>query len=156
MERAVIRTHVPSLPVAYLAGTLGAVLALSLGRAAPLFGLPLAQPDLAVGGAWAYLLLHAVIFVIPLTQTWDLVQEGRDKLIGAAVRGLAWGALLAAAFAIIVTIATGFDLGRIVVVAVGEVAYGLALALIPTVARGLSVAEAIGWGWWSHASGEIP
>ncbi len=35
-------------------------------------------------------------------------------------------------------------------------AYSLALALVGAMARGISPADTVGWGWWSHGAGESP
>jgi hypothetical protein len=38
----------------------------------------------------------------------------------------------------------------------GSVVYALPTALVSAMARGMGPMDAVGWGWWSHGSGESP
>ncbi|MBW3555756.1 MAG: hypothetical protein KY454_02340 [Actinobacteria bacterium] len=124
---------------------------------------------------------HAVfvvtgIFVIPLALAllWPLVPGDRFTFRGALAKGALFGLVLALLTGMLVPLlgllsrapdlsflrpgpfALGLGLSGPVQLLVGTQLYSLTFALVAAMARGLQPLDAVGWGWWSHGSGESP
>ncbi len=124
---------------------------------------------------------HAVfvvvgVFVLPLALAllWPLTPGDRFTFRGALVKGALWGLLLSVLTGILLPLLgllskspdVGFEdpgpfalalgLSGPVQLLVGTQIYSLTSALVAGMARGLQPLDAVGWGWWSHGSGEAP
>ncbi len=124
---------------------------------------------------------HAVfvvagVFVLPLALAllWPLMPGDRFTFRGALVKGALWGLLLSVFTGTLLPLLgllsktpdVGFEdpgpfalalgLSGPVQLLVGTQLYSLTSALVAGLARGLQPLDAVGWGWWSHGSGEAP
>ncbi len=116
------------------------------------------------------------VFVLPLALAllWPLTPGDRFTFRGALVKGALWGLLLFVLTGILLPLLglvskthdVGFEdpgpfalalgLSGPVQLVVGTQLYSLTSALVAGLARGLQPLDAVGWGWWSHGSGESP
>ncbi len=124
---------------------------------------------------------HAVfvvtgVFVLPLSlaMLWPLIPGDRFTFRGALVKGALWGLALAVLTGILLPLlglmskapdvgfqepgpfALALGLSGPIQLLVGTQLYSLSSALVAGMARGLQPLDAVGWGWWSHGSGESP
>lgn len=124
---------------------------------------------------------HAVfigvgIFVLPLALAllWPLTPGDRFTFGGAFVKGILFGLVLAVLTGILLpflgllskTNGVGFlepgpfavalGVSGPVQVLLGTQLYALSFALVAGMAHGLQPLDTLGWGWWSHGSGESP
>lgn len=118
----------------------------------------------------------AGIFVLPLPLAllWPLTPGDRFTFRGALVKGALFGLVLAVLTGILLPVLGvlskadgvgfldpgpfGLALGvlGLVQLLLGTQLYSLSFALVASMARGLQPLDSIGWGWWSHGSGESP
>ncbi len=124
---------------------------------------------------------HAVfvavgVLVLPLVLglTWPLTPGDRFTFRGALVKGALFGLALFALAGILLPLvgvlsklsavsfiepgpfAAGLGLRGVLQLLVGTQLYALTAALVAAMPRGLQPLDALGWGWWSHGSGESP
>ncbi len=118
----------------------------------------------------------AGVFVLPLLMAllWPLTPGNRFTFRGALVKGALWGLVLSVFTGMLLPILdflgkaadTGFsDPGPFALglgppgplqLLLGTQLYSLTFALVASMWRGLQPLDAVGWGWWSHGSGESP
>lgn len=116
------------------------------------------------------------IFVLPLPLAllWPLTPGDRFAFRGALLKGLLFGLALAVLSGLLLPVLGlvsksrsvdllhpgpfGLALGILgpVQLVVGTQLYSLAFALVAAMPRGLQPVDSVGWGWWSHGSGESP
>ncbi len=167
-----------------LAGTvlLTATLRLAAARGLTVVDLPpllgglfSADPDTSFNAGHAVFVVSGV-FVLPLVLAllWPLTPGDRFSFGGALIKGGLWGLALFVLAGILLpllgllahTPGTGagepgpfaLSLGPSgpLQLLVGTQLYSLSSALVAGMARGLQPLDSIGWGWWSHGSGESP
>lgn len=116
------------------------------------------------------------IFVLPLLLAllWPLTPGDRFTFRGALLKGLLFGLALTVLAGVLLPVLGllskadgvgflepgpfGLALGLLgpLQLLVGAQLYSLAFALVAAMARGLQPVDSVGWGWWSHGSGESP
>jgi hypothetical protein len=116
------------------------------------------------------------VLVIPLavTQFWRYMPGDDVTIRGAIVKAVLLAGALAVMSAVVLPVLAlvgrldADELGSAGTLALADavagfawllvtlVAYSLALALVGAMPRGISPADTVGWGWWSHGSGESP
>ncbi len=116
------------------------------------------------------------VLVVPLAfaLAWRYLPGDDVTFRGAIVKGLLLAVPLSAGLALVLpplaalsqlpgdelTNPDGFGIADAIVgsawLLATVLAYSLALALVGAMARGISPADTVGWGWWSHGSGESP
>lgn len=116
------------------------------------------------------------IFVLPLPLAllWPLTPGDRFTFRGALLKGLMFGLVLALLTGLLLPVlgllskaeavdfldpgpfGLGLGVGGLVQLLVGTQLYSLAFALVAAMPRGLQPLDSVGWGWWSHGSGESP
>lgn len=116
------------------------------------------------------------VFVLPLglAALWPFAPGDRFTFRGALIRGGLFGLGLFVVAGILLPLLGivsktpeasfgnpglfGFALGwwGPVQLLVGTLVYSLTSALVAQMPRGLQPLDAVGWGWWSHGSGESP
>ncbi len=116
------------------------------------------------------------VFVLPLLLAllWPLTPGDRFTFRGALFKGALWGLVLGVLVGMLLPVmgllsktpdlgfsepgpfALGLGLSGPLQLLVGTQLYSLTWALVAAMARGLQPLDAIGWGWWSHGSGEAP
>ncbi len=124
---------------------------------------------------------HAVfvvtgVFVLPLLLAllWPFAPGDRFTFRGSLLKGALWGLVLFAFTGVLLPVlglfarspsggisepgpfALAFGLRGPAQLLLGTQLYSLTAALVAGMARGLQPLDAIGWGWWSHGSGESP
>lgn len=124
---------------------------------------------------------HAVfvvsgVFVLPLglALLWPLTPGDRFTFRGALVKGALWGMVLFAFAGLLLPLlgvlgnqpdvgffepgpfALGLGVSGPPQLLVGTQLYALTSALVAAMPTGLQPLDAVGWGWWSHGSGESP
>ncbi len=118
----------------------------------------------------------AGVFVLPLPLVllWPLLPGDRFTFRGALAKGALWGLVLSLFTGILLPLlglvskvpdVGFFDPGPFalargvtgpVQLLLGTQLYSLTSAVVAGMARGLQPLDAVGWGWWSHGSGESP
>ncbi|MDP8960510.1 MAG: hypothetical protein M3N32_02660, partial [Actinomycetota bacterium] len=111
---------------------------------------------------------------LPLALLWPLTPGDRFTFRGALVKGALWGLVLSLFSGILLPLlgllskvpdfgfwdpgplALGLGLSGPLQLLVGTQLYSITSALVAAMARGLQPLDAVGWGWWSHGSGESP
>jgi hypothetical protein len=131
------------------------------------------QTALTAGHA---LFLVAGIGVLPLVLAalWPFAPGSRFTFRGALVRGALFGLGLFVLAGILVPVlgavgqlgdvsfvepgpfGVGLGLWGPVQLLLGTQLYAVTAALVAAMPRGLQPMDAVGWGWWSHSSGESP
>ncbi len=116
------------------------------------------------------------VFVLPLVLAllWPLTPGDRFTFRGALVKGALWGLVLFLFAGILLPLlgvvgkaansgfsepgpfALALGVSGPVQLLLGTEMYSLTSALVAGLARGLQPLDAVGWGWWSHGSGESP
>lgn len=116
------------------------------------------------------------VFVLPLglALQWPVTPGDRFTFGGAVVKGALWGLVLFLLASLLLPllgalsqqpgggagqpgpfgVALGWR-GPVQLLA-GTQVYALASALVAQMPRGLQPLDTLGWGWWSHGSGESP
>jgi hypothetical protein len=161
---------------------LTAALRLTSSREVAVVDLPLLMGGLFSGDestaftAGHTLFLVAGIGVLPLVLAalWPFAPGSRFTFRGALVRGALFGlglfvlaGILVPALGTVSQLAgvsflepgpfgVGLGLWGPVQLLVGTQLYALTAALVAVMPRGLQPMDAVGWGWWSHSSGESP
>jgi hypothetical protein len=122
------------------------------------------------------LFLVAGIIVLPLllAALWPFAPGSRFTFRGALIRGGIFGLGLFVLSGLLVPLLGGisqvsavsflspgpFGLGLgvsgLVQLLIGTQLYAVTAALVAAMPRGLQPMDAVGWGWWSHSSGESP
>jgi hypothetical protein len=122
------------------------------------------------------LFVIAGVFVLPLLLAllWPLTPGDRFTFRGALLKGALWGVVLSVLTGILLLalgllsktsgmgfsepgpFALGLGLSGPLQLLVGTQVYSLTSALVAGMARGLQPLDSVGWGWWSHGSGESP
>ncbi len=133
------------------------------------------DPSTIFGSGHAVFLIIGVFFLpLPLALLWPLTPGDRFTFRGALVKGALWGLVLSLFSGILLPLlgllskvadfgfwdpgplALGLGLSGPLQLLVGTQLYSLTSALVAAMARGLQPLDAVGWGWWSHGSGESP
>ncbi|MDP9402592.1 MAG: hypothetical protein M3P85_04505 [Actinomycetota bacterium] len=116
------------------------------------------------------------IFVLPLPLAllWPLIPGDRFTFRGGLLKGVLWGLMLAVLAGILLPVlglmskadgvgfldpgpfALSLGLSGPVQLLLGTQLYSLAFALVAAMPHGLQPLDSVGWGWWSHGSGESP
>jgi hypothetical protein len=116
------------------------------------------------------------VFILPLglALLWPLTPGDRFSFRGALVKGALFGLALFAFAGLLLPLlgllstlpdagfldpgpfALGLGLSGMAQLLLGTQVYALTAALVAAMPRGLQPLDAIGWGWWSHGSGESP
>jgi hypothetical protein len=129
-----------------------------------------------VFGVGHALFVVAGVFVLPLglALLWPLTPGDRFTFGGALVKGALWGVVLFVVVGILLPLlglisklpdvgvsnpgpfGLGLGLSGPVQLLLGTQVYSLTSAVVAAMARGLQPLDAVGWGWWSHGSGESP
>lgn len=124
---------------------------------------------------------HAVfivtgVFVLPLVMAllWPLTPGDRFTFRGALIKGALWGLVLFVFTGVLLPVlgvlarapgdvaaapgvfGIGLGLWGPTQLLLGTQLYALTSAVVAAMARGLQPLDSIGWGWWSHGSGESP
>ncbi|MBW3650929.1 MAG: hypothetical protein KY458_10215 [Actinobacteria bacterium] len=122
------------------------------------------------------LFVVAGILVIPiaLALLWPLTPGDRFTFRGALLKGSLLGLALAVLTGMMLPLlglvshasgvgsldpgpfALGLGVWGPVQLLVGMQLYSVTFAMVASMPRGLQPLDAIGWGWWSHGSGESP
>lgn len=115
-----------------------------------------------------------VMIPVALALLWPLTPGDRFTFRGALLKGALFGLVLALLNGMLLPIlglvsrangvgfldpgpfALGLGLSGPAQLVVGTQLYSLTFALVAGMARGLQPLDAVGWGWWSHGSGESP
>ncbi len=118
----------------------------------------------------------AGVFVLPLALAllWPLTPGDRFTFRGALLKGGVWGLVLFILAGILLPLlgllsktpqvgladvgpfAVGLGLYGPLQLLIGTELYALTSAVVAGMARGLQPLDSVGWGWWSHGSGESP
>ncbi len=118
----------------------------------------------------------AGVLVLPLglALLWPLTPGDRFTYRGALLKGALWGAILFALAGILLPVLGVLNKPPAVTFAspgpfalgvgwlgpfqllVGTQLYALTSAVVAQMPRGLQPMDTVGWGWWSHGSGESP
>lgn len=131
--------------------------------------------------AAAFWLGHAIFFLVGvlllmpfLTLAWTRLPGDNVEFRGALVKGALWGLILWIVSGLLLPVFSMFNqlthqglknpglfalaLGPLSVVELflGHVLYGIALALVAAMGRGISPFDAVGSSWTSHGVGESP
>ncbi len=124
---------------------------------------------------------HAVfvvtgVFILPLflALLWPLAPGDRFTFRGSLLKGALWGLVLFSFAGVLLPVlelfarspsggisepgpfALAFGWSGPAQLLLGTQLYSLTAALVAGMGRGLQPLDAIGWGWWSHGSGESP
>ncbi len=122
------------------------------------------------------LFLVAGIFVLPLllAALWPFAPGSRFTFRGALIRGGIFGLGLFVLSGILVPLlggisqldaasflspgpfGLGLGLSGLAQLLIGTQLYAMTAALVAAMPQGLQPLDAVGWGWWSHSSGESP
>lgn len=178
MHRKSIYVDEPSLILASLGGAVATILATALMYGASIAGLPVIDIPALLGGVftsdpaaalgWGYLLFFlGGWLVIPWVArlVWHLLPGDRESFGAAALKGLVVGAatwpLSGIALGVLGWLsgagepagffAAGHGAAGIAALLAGHLVYGVAMALVAAMGRGLSPLDAI--GWLGHGSG---
>ncbi len=120
--------------------------------------------------------LAAGVLVLPLflAALWPFAPGDRFTFRGALIRGALFGLALFVLAGILLPLlgvlsslpdvgvldpgpfAVGLGLSGVAQLLLGTQVYALTAALVAAMPRGLQPMDAVGWGWWSHGSGESP
>lgn len=118
----------------------------------------------------------AGIFVLPLPLAllWPLTPGDRFTFRGALLKGALFGLVLATLTGLLLPLlglvskadgrglldpgpfGLGIGLPGPLQLLLGTQLYAVTFALVAAMARGLQPLDSVGWGWWSHGSGESP
>lgn len=127
-----------------------------------------------VAGLAIFVAIYVLVVPLAFTQAWRYLPGDDVNFKGATVKGLLLAAATAVALALLLPLLAlvgqleGRELTQPAGLSIGDgilasawilvtvVAYSLSLALIGAMARGISPADTVGWGWWSHGAGESP
>lgn len=164
----------PSMLLAILGGLVGTILLSSLIFLAPVLGFPFVDVPQLVGGVfsanpdaafwigfWLYFLTGIFLFAPLLAYFWPSLPGRNVGFVGAALKGITWGALLWAASGLLFFLmgllnrVEGlenpglFALNLGILAAVGillaHLAYGLAVALLIAMGQGIKPLDTMGW-----------
>jgi hypothetical protein len=161
---------------------LTAALRLTSSRGVAVVDLPLLMGGLFSGDestaftAGHTLFLVAGILVLPLVLAalWPFAPGSRFTFRGALVRGALFGLGLFVLAGVVVPLlgalgqptgvsflepgpfGAGLGVWGPLQLLLGTQLYALTSALVAAMPRGLQPMDAVGWGWWSHSSGESP
>ncbi|MDP9068457.1 MAG: hypothetical protein M3N53_08990 [Actinomycetota bacterium] len=133
------------------------------------------DPDTIFGVGYAMFVVIGV-FILPLALAllWPITPGDRFTFRGAATKGALWGLVLFVLGGIllpVLDVLNGSSAPRVLEpgpfggalgmsgplqLFVGTQIYSLTTAVVAGMARGLQPLDAVGWGWWSHGSGESP
>jgi hypothetical protein len=122
------------------------------------------------------LFLVAGILVLPLglAALWPFAPGSRFTFRGALVRGVLFGLGLFVVSGVLVPLlgavshvagvsflepgpfGVGLGVSGPLQLLLGTQLYAVTMALVAAMPRGLQPLDAVGWGWWSHSSGESP
>jgi hypothetical protein len=115
-----------------------------------------------------------LVLPLPLALLWPLIPGDRFTFRGGLLKGVLWGLGLAVLTGMLLPLlgllsrAAGvgfFDPGPFALalglsgplqLLLGTQLYSLAFALVAAMPHGLQPLDSVGWGWWSHGSGESP
>jgi hypothetical protein len=178
------KPHPSLFPLALLGGLTGTVLLTVLLRLAAELGVTVVDLPLLLGQVLSSTAStsfdggHAVfvvagVFVLPLPMglLWPLTPGNRFTFRGALVKGALWGLVLAVFTGMLLPLlgllgkagfsdpgpfALALGLSGPVQLLLGTELYSITFALVASMGRGLQPLDAVGWGWWSHGSGESP
>ena len=121
-----------------------------------------------------FLITGIFVLPLPLALLWPLTPGDRFTFRGALVKGALFGLALAVLTGMLLPLlgamskadGRGFwDPGPFgtalrawgpVQILLGTQIYALTFAVVAAMARGLQPVDSVGWGWWSHGSGESP
>ncbi len=142
----------------------------------PLLGSVLSSnPDTSFNAGHAIFAVTGILLLpLPLALLWPLSPGDRFTFRGALVKGMLWGLILAVLAGILLPVlgllaktpgtdalepgpfALGLGVSGPVQLLLGTQLYSLTTALVAGMGRGLQPLDVVGWGWWSHGSGESP
>ncbi|WP_219418760.1 hypothetical protein [Pseudonocardia nigra] len=180
------KPHPSLFPVMLLGGFTGTVLLtaalrLTASRGAAVIDLPLLMGGLFSGdqstaftAGHALFLVAGILVLLLLALLWPFAPGSRFTFRGALVRAGIFGLGLFVLGGILVPLLGG--LSRLPAVSLLEPGpfgvglglrgplqlllatqlYALTAALVAAMPQGLQPMDAVGWGWWSHSSGESP
>ncbi len=115
-----------------------------------------------------------LVLPLPLALLWPLIPGDRFTLRGALVKGVLLGLVLGVLTGILLPLvglvsrsagvgfldpgpfALALGLSGPVQLLLGTQLYSLTFTLVSGMAHGLQPLDSVGWGWWSHGSGESP
>ena len=120
--------------------------------------------------------LIAGIFVLPLmlAALWPFAPGDRFTYRGALIRGAIFGLALFVLTGVLLPLlgalsglpdvgaldpgpfALGLGVPGVLQLLLGTQVYAVTMALVAQMPRGLQPMDVVGWGWWSHSSGESP
>ena len=142
----------------------------------PLLGSVLSEnPDTGFDVGHAIFVVTGIfVLPVPLALLWPLTPGDRFSFRGALVKGALFGLGLAVVTGMLLPLVgavsqadgvsfwdpgpfgTALGAWGPVQILLGTQLYALAFALVAAMARGLQPVDSVGWGWWSHGSGESP
>jgi hypothetical protein len=125
-------------------------------------------------GHTLFLLAGVLVLPLLLAVLWPFAPGSRFTFRGALIRGGIFGLGLFALTGLVVPLlggisrlpavsfldpgpfGVGLGLWGPVQLLLGTQLYAVTTALVAAMPRGLQPLDAVGWGWWSHSSGESP
>lgn len=174
----------PVMLLGGLTGTvlLTAGIRLASSRGVPVIDLPQLLGGLFTGRAQSAftaghtLFLIAGVLVLPLmlAALWPFAPGDRFTYRGALIRGAIFGLALFVLAGILLPLlaalsqlpaadalapgpfGVGLGVAGVVQLLLATQAYAVTVALVAQMPRGLQPMDIVGWGWWSHSSGESP
>jgi hypothetical protein len=179
----VVVSPAPSLPITLLGGTVATVLACAWLNLAPVFGLPFIDVPHTIGGVLttnptaAFWIGYGIFFIFAshvlapsMLAAWTLLPGKGVGIGGAFIKGALWGVVVWLLSGIVLGVGTRLNvfsrdvlpdyfalhqgIGAAVWLLIGSVAYGVTIALIGAMERGVSVLDTLGWkGFYMAATG---
>ncbi len=155
---------------------LAAALGVTVVDVPPLFGsLVSSNPGTRfdVGHA-IFAVVGILVLPLPLALLWPFIPGDRFTLRGALVKGVLLGLVLGLLTGILLPLvglvsrsagvgfldpgpfALALGLSGPVQLLLGTQLYSLTFTLVAGMAYGLQPLDSVGWGWWSHGSGDSP
>lgn len=185
MKRPAVLNVRPSIVLTTLGGAVATLLLSALLFLSPVFGFPFVDFPRLVGGIFTahpeaafwlgfalFFLVGWLVFAPLLGFFWPLLPGDDIRFTGALVKGLLWGLILWVASGFLVPLfgllnrldglenpgffALGEGILAAVGVLLGHLAYGVALALVAAMGRGIVPLDTLGWmgyreGDWDRA-----
>ncbi len=132
------------------------------------------QQTAFTAGHTVFLAVGVLVLPLLLAALWPFAPGSRFTFGGALVRGALFGLALFALGGILLPLlgaltqladvgvlnpgpfGAGLGLAGVLQLLLGTQLYAVTTALVAAMPQGLQPLDAVGWGWWSHGSGESP
>jgi hypothetical protein len=138
-------------------------------------GVVASDPETAFDAGHAVFAVTGIfVLPLPLSLLWPLTPGDRFSFRGALLKGALFGLVLGILTGLLLPFfglvsragdrsfldpgPFGFAVGLHgpLQVVLGAQLYAVTFAIVASMARGLQPVDSVGWGWWSHGSGESP